>query len=631
MSGIAGIIRLDGGPIEPGLLEGMTASLAHRGPDGIGHWHGEGAALGQCMMRTTPESGEEAQPLVSADGTLVLVMDGRVDNWEDLRRAVTEAGGRPRTRADSELVLAAFQLWGEDCLDRIEGDYALVIWDLRRRRAVAVRDRFGARPLFYRLDGQRFAFASEVRPLLELSPETPKLNLSMVAQAIRFDFRTRAETLWQGVHCLIAANFLAVDAGGHNRRRYWTPVGMPAIRYRRIEEYAEHLRELMFEQVRRMSRADAPISCEVSGGLDSSGIFAVADALAQRGELNAPGLTGYTLRFADGSSSDEIEFARSVARHLGRSVREVAARHWRLDQYAEHAREWRDFPGYPNSLLGLGISEDMVANGSRVVLQGLGGDEWLSGSRYYYAEFLRELRLGALARALATDRRAFGTRKALFWLGRFGLAACLPRFLQAAARSLWRSGRDSQKKHSALLSENLEHIMHSAAESDPDAGRDATIHADAVRNTRLFGANKAFINNCNERMKAIAGVENRKPFETRGIVEFCYRTPEASRQIGGNNRISYRLAMQGLLPENVRSRRTKAEFSETFIRLLEQLLVYSDIDEVESRAGSWLADGEFGRMLATALQSDGARLPLWTVWGIFGCALLTGRVHHRHN
>ena len=116
MSGIAGIIHFDGQPVAPGLVESMTQSMHYRGPDGINHWRRGSVALGQCMLRTTPESLEETQPLTNEDESLVLVMDGRVDNWEELRRELLGKGAVLRTRADAELVLRAYEVWGRDCL-----------------------------------------------------------------------------------------------------------------------------------------------------------------------------------------------------------------------------------------------------------------------------------------------------------------------------------------------------------------------------------------------------------------------------------------------------------------------------------------------------------------------------------
>lgn len=181
MSGIAGIVRFDGAPVEPGLIESMTAAIAHRGPDGIAHWTRGPVALGHCMLRTTPESLEETQPLANEDGSLVLVMDGRVDNWEELRAELLRRGAVLRTRADAELVLRAYEAWGRDCVAHLDGDFALAIWDARHRRLFCARDRLGHKPFHYHWDGATLAFASELHPILALPWEQAREELGVLA------------------------------------------------------------------------------------------------------------------------------------------------------------------------------------------------------------------------------------------------------------------------------------------------------------------------------------------------------------------------------------------------------------------------------------------------------------------
>ena len=135
---------------------------AHRGPDGVDYWVRGSVALGQCMLRTTPESLEENQPLTNDDESLVLVMDGRVDNWEELRSELLAKGARLRSRADAELVIQAYEVWGRECLHRIDGDFAFAIWDARRHEVFCARDRLGIKPFKYHWDGKRLIFASEV-------------------------------------------------------------------------------------------------------------------------------------------------------------------------------------------------------------------------------------------------------------------------------------------------------------------------------------------------------------------------------------------------------------------------------------------------------------------------------------
>ena len=211
MSGIAGIIHFDGKPVETGQVEAMTAAMVYRGPDGIHHWRRGNVALGQCMLRTTPESLEETQPLTNEDSSLVLVMDGRVDNWEELRRELLGKRAVLRTRADAELVLRAYEVWGRDCLSHIEGDFALVIWDARRQQAFCARDRVGNKPFNYHWNGTTLVFSSELHPILALPWVPEVLNQGMLAEYLATEWISLDETLWQEVlrlkpsHCMIAS------------------------------------------------------------------------------------------------------------------------------------------------------------------------------------------------------------------------------------------------------------------------------------------------------------------------------------------------------------------------------------------------------------------------------------------
>ena len=205
MSAIAGIVHFDGAPVAPGLIEKMTSAMAQRGPDGIDHRVQGSVALGQCMLRTTPESLEEHQPLGNEDGRLVLVMDGRVDNFEELRRELLARGALLRDRSDAELVLRAYEAWGEDCPDRIIGEFVFFIWDARRQCLFGARDAAGTRHFYYHAGKGWFAFASEIKGLLALGRIEPRLNESRLLDYLveEFDRDDEIGTFYQGMtECL---------------------------------------------------------------------------------------------------------------------------------------------------------------------------------------------------------------------------------------------------------------------------------------------------------------------------------------------------------------------------------------------------------------------------------------------
>ena len=436
MSGIAGIIRFDGGPVAPGLIERMTTAMAFRGPDGIGHWKGDAVALGHCMLRTTPESHEETQPLANEDEGVVLVMDGWLSNWAELRSELMGRGARLRTRADAELVLRAYETWGEDCLDHIDGDFALVVWDKRRRTAFCARDHIGNKPFYYHHDGKTLVFASEIRAVVAALADQPRLNLGMASEFLACHWISRDETFWKGVSRLVAAHAMAVEADGPRIHRYWQPDPDRVKPSLREDEWAEQYRELLFDEVKRASRSSGPLACEVSGGLDSSAIFAVADALSRRGELPAPSLAGYTLLFDDNSEANELAYARAVGSHVGRKIEEIPPTVPNLGTSRAHAKHFLCFPSYPNGTMSNGLRAAASSRGSRVLLVGIGGDEWLGGSRSYYTDAVADGDWWPMGRAIIADAGSVGWWTSLSWALRHGFYPLVPRSIRMQARRL---------------------------------------------------------------------------------------------------------------------------------------------------------------------------------------------------
>ena len=328
----------------------MTAAMQYRGPDGIHHWRRGNVALGQCMLRTTPESLEETQPLTNEDESLVLVMDGRVYNWEELRRELLGKGAVLRTRADAELVLRAYEVWGRDCLTRIDGDFALVIWDARRQEAFCARDRMGNKPFTYHWTGKTLYFASEQQAILR-QPSVPQvLNEGMVAEYLAAQWFSRTETLWQDVLRLDAAHTMVVTPSGPTLSHYWAPDLQASLSFRSDQECAEHYRALLFDVVRRLSRSTHPIACEVSGGLDSSAIFAVAENPEATGKLAARQrwrATRWT-SVATPMPMRSITAGRS-GRIWARPVHEVPPAHLPLSWYEDTARHFWTSPSFPTA------------------------------------------------------------------------------------------------------------------------------------------------------------------------------------------------------------------------------------------------------------------------------------------
>src|SRR5919205_1011408 len=283
MCGICGIVA-PGRPPEAETVERMAAELDHRGPDGPGSFAAEGVALGFRRLAIIDLSDAGDQPFASEDGALQLVHNGEVYNYRELRRELEAHGHRFRSATDTEVILAAYREWGERCVERFNGMWAFALWDGPRRRLFASRDRFGVKPFYYSVDGDRLAFASEPRafradPQTRLEPN-PRAVREYLEQAY---LDHTEETFFAGIRKLPPAHSLVFDERGLRVERYWRlephdpPQGDPA----------EAVRELFLDSVRLRLRSDVPLGTALSGGIDSSAIAVCVDHLLRTEAENA--------------------------------------------------------------------------------------------------------------------------------------------------------------------------------------------------------------------------------------------------------------------------------------------------------------------------------------------------------
>lgn len=624
MSGIAGIVRFDGAPVETGLVERMTAAMTYRGPGGINHWsHGE-VAFGHCMLHTTPESLVEKQPLLNEDGSVILVMDGRVDNWEGLRRELVARGAHLRTSADAELVLRAYEEWGADCVDHIDGDFAIVIWDAINREAFCARDRMGNKPLCYYYDGKSLVFASEVQAILKVPwiPQVP--NEGVLAEYLSNEWYSHEETFWTGVSRLMSGHRMRLTDSSRDQSRYWEPDLAAVLPRMHDDDLVSYYQDLLAEQVRRMSRSHRTVAFEVSGGLDSSALFACADSLHKRNLLPAPGVSGYALAFHEDQEANEIEFFRAVARHIGCDIQEVAPSIVGLEWYRSAAAHYREFPGYPNGVMSIGLRERVCGAGTHVLITGMGGDEWMGmpARGAYYAE---ELALGEwrnVLRSLDEDRRILGLPRALWWLMRYGVAPLLPADIKVILRG---RSRDSERQVT-WLSEHFQAILKQRREKfSVQATLKFHRRGQQAQHQMLHWAYDVIARESEERMSARIGIELRSPFNSRAIVEFAFSTPERYRSRALTTKWLHRRAVKDLLPAKVVERTSKADFMGAFRQALHATST-QEWDELFRRRAAWVQPGEFSRLLDRLRRGHGAGKTEWLIWSLVGSDLLANGV-----
>jgi len=619
MSGIAGIIRFDGAPVEVGLVENMTAAMHYRGPDGIHHWVKGSVAMGQCMLHTTPESLEETQPLTNENDSLILVMDGRVDNWEELRKELLIHGAVIRNRSDAELVLRAYETWGEDCLSHIDGDFAMVIWDARRREVFCARDRMGNKPFNYHWDGKTLVFASELGVILALPWVSETLNEGMLSEIISDEWYSRNETLWNGILRLVAGHRMVVGKHGPHLEQYWEPDFCETLPFSKDEEYFDYYRELLTDTIRRLSRSHRTVSYGVSGGLDSSAVFCLAAQLKNAGKLPAPGISGHTLAYRGNSDADELTYVKALSDYLGIRIHEVAPSIMPLEWYRDRARKIRDLPGYPNGTAHRGLAEQVSKMKGVVLLTGDGGDHWLQGSRLYYAEALALRHWDKLLDCLRADAQAFGIGQAAWWFFRYGIVTLFPHTPKAAFRSLLRKTRTKTTRDASWLSPRMQTIL-VQRRSRILPYRDMIPHSINKQNLlkNLYYAYDHHGFELGERLYAESGVELRHPMRTSKFAQFAFSTPERLRLHGDQQKYIHVKALQKILPQAILRRKDKADVANVFNEYLDQMEdVYTEI--LPKNRSDWLDHQGMTRLFRLYKNRPELGWQNWALWGIYVC------------
>jgi asparagine synthase (glutamine-hydrolysing) len=626
MSGIAGRIELHGRPLDRDLLLRMSAMIAHRGPDAAGIWTQGSTGLCHRQFCTTPESLGERQPWADSSGRVCLAMDGRVDNREEIAAAVEARGAMLRCRCDAELVLQAYLCWGEDFAARILGDFALAVWDGRSRRLVCARDILGMKPLCYFVDDAKFLWCSEIRPLFA-DPAVPrKANEAMVGEFLTNSLTSLSETLFERIYCLPPAHVLVFDAdhpeAGPRVRRYWDFDPAAKIACRDDREYADRLRELVREAVRCRLRSQVPVGLELSGGLDSSFVACMAGDLARREGAAAAGLETFSLVFP-GSECDESRYIDAAAAQCGLPSNRVGPHPldfaWQRQQVA---RDWLP-PDYPNSSMSASLKGLAADKGFRVLLTGLGGDEWFWGSPEHYADLLRTLRFGDFFRLARSDSAVptlapRPSNPLLSW----AIGPLVPRRLRAILRAV----RGSRRVPSWIPAEFARAISHRQRQYVEAPSPCFASYAQADHYRLVFCGSYQRQMDLLERSSMHPTIEYRHPFHDRRIIEFSLALPEEQKWRAGQHRFVLREAMGDLVPDIIRQRTTKAEFSEIVVGALRATGGRQFFDSLKIADLGWVDPRQVGQMYRQLEQDQagqsghGGRL-LWPLWRILGMEL----------
>jgi asparagine synthase (glutamine-hydrolysing) len=394
VSGFIAIFNGDGTHVEPSILRTLVQSLAFRGRDGQHIWSDGPIGLGHALLRRSPEARNERQPFTLGSGTWI-VADARVDARKDLLSALAresaEHAGVSTGAPDAELILRAYLVWGEECVQHLLGDFAFVIWDSTRRRLFAARDQFGVKPLFYAETSGALLVSNTLDCLRQHPAVSDRLNDLAIADFLLFDIiQEPSASAFQDIRRLPAAHTLTFQDGRISVCRYWNLSVPTPLTYRRTTEYVDHFRELLDAAVSdRLSGGDAGVL--MSGGLDSPTVAASAKRVLIR-EGNPNGLRAYTEVFDRLIPHEERYYARLVAEKLQIPVEFLAS-----DDARIFGRSHCHTPEPVHSAWPESTPEQLhpISASGRVALTGFGADPLLSSLlSVHFRQLLRHGRFG---------------------------------------------------------------------------------------------------------------------------------------------------------------------------------------------------------------------------------------------
>ena len=611
MSGLAGIVRWDGAPVEASDVERLTRGVAHRGLDGISVLTRGAVTMIFAKTVTTPEALFDAQPAVDEQAGLLVVFDGRLDNRDELAAALGNDGSLLDV-PDSMLAASAYRQWGSECAVRLLGDFSMVVWDAPKRRLFAARDVMGVRPLYYRADPRAFAWASEMGALA-----TGAANEGYIGEILSHRVTSIDETIHRGVMRLPMAHTLVATAGGTIRRwRYWRPSPGGRIRYRDAREYEEHFRTVFGEAVRARLRLSGGAALLLSGGIDSSSIAAQVARFRSEG-LPAAGRVETFSTVVPGHAADEGPVIAAVAERTGLSSTCLSLEEVTEADFATDAAASLDLPAAPDSL-----QQAAARRGLRVSFSGSGGDEWFFGTDGDLADLLRDGSLLRSARWLRSSQRVPNHKP---WPSSLRTAAwmSLPEGVKPAVRCALRRRAvppwiDDRFAGWIGLEDRLR--------ARPDA-----VEFDSIGDRYAFWAatrgDAAFHNEQGERASARDGLEERHPYYDRRVIEFALATPPEIRCAGGVPKGLVRRAMSAALPPLVTGMPPEADFGFLTVRWLDSLGGADRISSSRPCRRGWMRPEAVTDMY-TAMSSGLTRY-MWPIWAAFAVDVWLGTLDTR--
>lgn len=609
--------------------------VAHRGPDGRGWQVFDSAkgpvALGHRRLAIIDVSDAGLQPMCDASHRYWLVFNGEIYNYVELREEMRAKGEVFVSESDSEVLLRAYMLWGEDALPRLRGMFSFLIWDKRDRKLFAARDRYGIKPLYMVATPRGVAFGSEIKQLLGLPGVSGRMNVARVHDFLASGISDHtSETMFEGVTQLRGGECVTIDAIGQGpvavSPRRWYPATAGELSMSEGEA-ADRFRDLLTDAVRLHLRSDVPVGSCLSGGLDSSAIVCLMSGMMGSGTGGAK-VNTVSACYAE-KSVDEKPFMDMVVSHAHTEPHFVFPKAEDVFQRASDITWHQDEPFGSTSIFAQWcVFEEARRVGVKVMLDGQGADEQLSGYHggfpYYMASLTRQWQLRQLLRTMAERKSYHGTP--VWQQARLQLLRLLPPSMVGVLRRRHRAMAAHDWLGTAMLREhgNPRTAMQLASDG---LGLPPVTDIRSLCMTLTYGSNLSMLLHWEDRNSMAHSIEARVPFLDHPLVEFSLALGNDHKIVGGDTKRVLRRGMKGILPEAVRERRDKLGFAtpeQIWFRGPLRSLVEDGIEKTLARYPG-LMNAKGVRALAKEML-DGQRPFDFTLWRIVNLGIWGERV-----
>lgn len=618
MSALAGIVRLNRAPVTQDQLERMAQSVAYIETDSVSRWRHAEVGLLHFKLATTPEALDEVQPLEDRESGLVVMIDGRLDNRDELLRLLGPAGGLDRHAGDCAIVLQLYKRFGQECTRHLVGDYTLAVWERQRHVFFCARSPLGWRPFLWYADATTFAFATEPRALVDGLALPRRLNEGVLGEFLASRFVAQTETLWQNIQRLPPGSAIEVCEGKLRQWHWHRHVETEGVADE--DDAAHRFLQHFDEGLLACMRSSTEVAAHLSGGLDSSSVICRAEQLYQAG--SAPRrLHPFSVRYF-GESHDEGEWIEAVEAQAGLTSHTISPGGYDWDRARAWCEETLQLPLRPN-VLGTCIGTyNQVRNlGMRVLLTGEGGDDWLRGSQAHWPDLLRQGRLRQLWREAVTLGSGPSQLRRIARMVRNSVGPLA--FSSYRDRVLRPYFQFSHETPSWLRPEWAGRIgLRERWQADEAPVNFASLARQERFRRYTFARPHVNVDNVLT-LAAKKGVELRHPFHDLRLTRYLVNMPGDLLLRGTERKYLLRRAMRGILPEKVRCRPDKGDLSKPIIDALETYFSEVKVKDLLCVQAGWVDPAPIARAYEDNLawyrggcKGPWPEMPLNPVWPV---------------